>query len=123
MTLPQFLRRSVRGKMLAVVLATTLLALLVNAAALIWYNVEDYRHTQVADVRTQAEILGRASAAALAFGDQREAQRDLGMLQARADVEAAALYSADGSSSRSMCVKAVCPRVPRPPVTASRVTG
>jgi signal transduction histidine kinase/ActR/RegA family two-component response regulator len=50
----------------------------------------------VADVRTQAEILGRASAASLAFGDQGEAQRDLGMLHARGDVEAAALYTADG---------------------------
>jgi two-component system, sensor histidine kinase len=94
--LPSFLRASVRGKVLAVILTTTLVALLVNALALLYYNVEDYRATQVADLRTQAEILGRASAAALAFGDQREAQRDLGMLQARGDVEAAALYGADG---------------------------
>jgi signal transduction histidine kinase/CheY-like chemotaxis protein len=96
MNLPGFVRRSVRGKLLAVVLATTLVALLVNAAALLYYNVEDYRRTQLADVRTQAEILGRASAAALAFGDRREAERDLGMLQARGDVEAAALYGSDG---------------------------
>jgi signal transduction histidine kinase/CheY-like chemotaxis protein len=82
--------------LLAVVVATTLVALLVNALALLYYNLRDYRQTQLADVRTQAEILGRASAAALAFNDQREAQRNLAMLQARPDVEAAAFYSSGG---------------------------
>ena len=96
MKLPAFIRRSVRGKMLAVVLATTAAALLVNAAALLYYNAESYRRTALADVRTQAEIIGRAAAAALAFGDHREAERDLAMLHARPDVEAAALYGADG---------------------------
>jgi signal transduction histidine kinase len=94
--LPGFLRRSLRGRLLAVVVTTTLVALLVNALALLYYNLRDFRETQVADVRTQAEILGRASAAALAFNDQREAQRNLAMLQARPDVEAAALYSSGG---------------------------
>ena len=83
--------------MTAVVLATTLAALLVNAAALVYYNVHDYRSTQIANVRTQAEILGRASAAALAFNDRKDAERDLSTLQARADVEAAALYRPDGA--------------------------
>ncbi len=96
MRAPAFVRRSVRGKMLAVVLATTLAALVVNAAALLWYDLADYRKSQLADVRTQAEILGRATAAALAFGDAREAERDLVALQARSDVEAAALYDATG---------------------------
>ena len=97
MKLPQFLRRSVRGKMLAVVLATTLTALLVNALALLYYNIRDYRATQLADVRTQAEILGRASAAAIAFNDRKEAERDLSTLQARPDVEMAALYTPAGT--------------------------
>ena len=96
MKLPGFVRLSVRGKTLAVVLATTLAALLVNAAALLYYNVQDYRRTALEDVRTQAEILGRASAAALVFGERREAEHGLAMLQARADVEAAALYGQDG---------------------------
>ena len=95
--LPAFLRRSVRGKMLAVVLATTLTALLANAAALLYYNIDDYRRTRLADVRTQAEIVGRASAAALASGSSADAERDLAVLQARPDVVAAALYGRDGS--------------------------
>ena len=97
MRLPRFLRRSVRGKMLAVVLATAMVALLVNALALLYYNVRDYRETQLADLRTQAEILGRASAASLAFNDRREAENDLATLQARPDVEMAAHYDPAGA--------------------------
>jgi signal transduction histidine kinase/CheY-like chemotaxis protein len=95
--LPAFLRRSVRGKLTALVIATTLLALLVNAAALLYYNLRDYRETQLADVRTQAEILGRASAAAIAFDQREDARRDLASLQARPDIDAAALYTASGA--------------------------
>jgi signal transduction histidine kinase len=97
MRLPAFLRRSVRRKVTALVVATTLVALVVTAVALIFYNVRDYRETQVAEIRTQAEILGRASAPALAFNDRKEATQDLAMLKARPDVEQAALYAADGS--------------------------
>jgi signal transduction histidine kinase/CheY-like chemotaxis protein len=97
MKLPAFIRRSLRAKMTAVVLATTFVALLVNALALFYYNAVTLRETQIADVRTQAEILGRASAPALAFNDRKEAGRDLAMLKARPDIEAAALYAADGT--------------------------
>jgi len=55
-------RRSVRGKVTALVVSTTLAALVVTAVALIYYNVHDYRDAQLAEMRTQAEILGRASA-------------------------------------------------------------
>jgi signal transduction histidine kinase len=95
--LPAFLRRSVRNKVLAVVLATTLAALVVNAGALLYYDMVDYREAQLADVNTQAEIIGRASAAALAFNDRREAESDLATLRARPEVEAAAFYAAGGS--------------------------
>ena len=97
MRLPGGLRRSIRGKLLAVVLATTSVALLVNAAALFYYNVGDYRDARLADVRTQAEILARASAAALAFNSKEEAERDLAVLHARPDIIGAALYTAEGA--------------------------
>ncbi|HET8947305.1 MAG TPA: ATP-binding protein [Candidatus Polarisedimenticolia bacterium] len=97
MKLPGFLRRSVRRKVTALVLATTLAALVITAFALVTYTVRDYRRSKVTDMRTQAEILGRASAPALAFDDRKEAVRDLAMLEARPDVDRAALYAADGS--------------------------
>jgi signal transduction histidine kinase len=95
--LPGFLRRSVRRKVTALVLATTLAALVITAFALVTYTVSDYRHAKVTEMRTQAEILGRASAPALAFDDRKEAARDLAMLEARPDVGRAALYAPDGS--------------------------
>ena len=69
MRLPGFIRRSVRGKTAAVVMATTFIALAVNAIALLYYNAVTVRDAHLADVRTQAEILGRASAPAISFND------------------------------------------------------
>jgi two-component system, sensor histidine kinase len=94
--LPGFLRRSVRRKLTALVLTSTLAALAVTAVALGYYAVEDYQKRELADVRTLAEIVGRASGPALAFDDREEASRDLALLSVRNSVEAAALYTADG---------------------------
>ncbi len=96
MKLPAFLRRSLRNKVTALVVATTLAALAVAALALLYYNVGEYRETELAQLRTQAAILGRASAAPLAFNDAKEAARALGILGATPAVEIAALYGADG---------------------------
>jgi two-component system CheB/CheR fusion protein len=96
MKLPAFLRKSVRAKITALVVATTLVALTLTALALIYHAMREYRHAHLADVRTQAEILARASAAALAFNDPKEATDNLAVLRARPDIEQAALYGADG---------------------------
>ena len=88
---------SVRRKTMAIALATTVVALLINAVALLAYEVRTLRETYLADLQTQAEILGRASAAAIAFKDQKGAVEGLSMLRARPDIEIAALYTADGS--------------------------
>ena len=93
--LPTFLRRSVRAKITALVVTTTLAALALSAVALIYYTVRDYRETQLPDVRTQAEILGRASAPALAFNDRKDAMQDIAMLKARPDVEQAAVVAVE----------------------------
>ncbi len=96
MKLPQILRSSIRAKITALVLATTLAALTLTAIALIFYTQLDYRQTYLADARTQAEVLARSSAAALAFKDRKEALQNLEVLKARPDVVQAALYDADG---------------------------
>jgi two-component system, sensor histidine kinase len=95
--LPAFLARSVRRKTMAVVLAAAVAALLVNAVALLVYDLLTYRKTQLAETRTQAEILGRAAAPAIAFNDRKEARDALASLRARGDFVAAALYTPDGA--------------------------
>jgi signal transduction histidine kinase/ActR/RegA family two-component response regulator len=92
----RYIGGSVRRKTMALVIGTTLVALLVSAGAMLFYEVRTFRETHLADVRTQADIVGRASAPALAFKDAKAAGQDLLMLRARPDIELAALYSADG---------------------------
>ena len=64
--------KTIRRKLMSVVLVTTLAALLINGLALIVLELQDYRESQLAAVRTQADILARASAAAVAFNDRKE---------------------------------------------------
>ena len=90
-------RGSLRRKVTALAIATTLVALLVSGAALFFYDVRDYRETRLQDLRTKADIIGRASAAALIFNDAKDAQAILDTLKALPTVDAAALYRADGT--------------------------
>ena len=89
--------RSVRAKLLLVVVATTLSALLVTAAAMVFHDVRTYQASWVNDLVTQADILGRASTPALAFDDPRVAGETLSLLQARPQITAAAIYTARGA--------------------------
>ena len=93
MARPLTIRRSVSR----VALVTTFVALLVNAAALIALDIHDYRSTQLTDVRVQAEMLARTSAAAVAFGDQLEAASVMDLLQQNPGIYVAAVYAPDGN--------------------------
>ena len=90
------LRGSVRRKTMMVVLLTTVIALAVNALALFAYEVRAFRESHLTEMRTQAEIVGRATAPAVAFRDTKTATQDLAMLRARGDIDAAAVYAPDG---------------------------
>jgi PAS domain S-box-containing protein len=88
--------RSVRHKLLAGVLLTSLAALFVTGSAMLIYDLRSYYTTQVNDLTTQAEIIGRASVAALQFEDRKFAGENLNLLKVRPKVEAAAIYNAKG---------------------------
>lgn len=92
----QFGLRSVRHKLLAGVLLTSLAALLVAGIAMLIYDVRSNYDTQVNDLTTQAEIIGRASAAGLQFDDRKFATDNLGLLKVRPKIESAAIYNAKG---------------------------
>jgi len=92
----QSISRSIRRKLMVMVLATTTTALLIAAAALIFYDLRSYRQTSIDNLSTQAEILARATAPALAFNDVKSAQDDLLQLRARSQVLAAAIYLPSG---------------------------
>jgi signal transduction histidine kinase/ActR/RegA family two-component response regulator len=88
--------KSVRDKLLAVVLLTTLVALLVALVAMIGYDLHVYHRTWLSDVSSQAELLARANGPALAFDDAHAAEENLALLRFRPKVRAGAIYDAKG---------------------------
>ncbi len=89
--------RSIRQKLLAVVLMTTLAALLASIGALIAYDLRGYHRTVLGDMATQAELLGHMTSAALSFDDQRLATENLASLRIRPAVRSGAIYNAAGA--------------------------
>ncbi|MGA2365808.1 MAG: HAMP domain-containing sensor histidine kinase, partial [Steroidobacteraceae bacterium] len=89
-------RRSVRSKLMIVVVQTTGVALLVASAALLVNDLANYRRVRAADLATEASILALASAPALAFDDHAAAADSLAALRVHQAARAAALYTADG---------------------------
>ncbi|HEY4973340.1 MAG TPA: PAS domain-containing protein, partial [Steroidobacteraceae bacterium] len=89
-------RESVRGKLMGVVSATTVTALLVAGSALLWHDLTAYRHSWTSDLTTEASILSISMGPALAFDDQAAAERNLVALEARPQVLVAALYLPSG---------------------------
>ena len=69
--------RTVRAKLLAVVLLTTGTALLFAIGGIAAYDLRAYRANAIADITAEAELLGQASAAALTFDDPAVARENL----------------------------------------------
>ncbi len=82
---------------MAVILATTLVALLISMFALVTYEARSYRQFLVTDTTTQADILARTSTPALEFDDPDAAASNLSLLDNRPNIIAAAIYTADGN--------------------------
>ena len=74
---------SLRRKVTWVVLSTTLAALVISAAALLVYELLAYRAGWVQDLTTQADLVARSSAPALAFDDAKTAHDNLAPLRLR----------------------------------------
>lgn len=91
-----FGKNSVRHKLFFIVLATTLCALAISGAGMMMYDLKAFRQAAVNDLDAQAKILGRASAAALAFDDPRSARDYLALLRAKPEIAAAAIYTDKG---------------------------
>ncbi|MEO7726071.1 MAG: ATP-binding protein [Burkholderiales bacterium] len=90
-------KTSVRNKLMLMVLATTLVALLLASATMITYELRTYHETRVNELMSQADLLGRASAPALAFDDPKAARENLSLLNVAPGITAAAIYTAKGA--------------------------
>jgi signal transduction histidine kinase/ActR/RegA family two-component response regulator len=91
-------RGSLQRKLLGVILATTMVALVVALGAMIAYDVRAYHRGWLSDVAAQAEFLGRTTAPALEFGDARMANENLALLRLQPKMRAAAIYGPRGET-------------------------
>jgi signal transduction histidine kinase/ActR/RegA family two-component response regulator len=87
---------SIRLKVMLIVLVTSLAALLFASVVLVAYDVRTHRESWARDLTIQAEVVGRTSAPALVFLDTLTAHQSLAALAIRPEVQAAAVYTADG---------------------------
>jgi len=90
-------RYSVRKKLMWVVMTTTLVALLIASGAMVIYELRTYHEARVSDLVSQADLIGRSSAAALMFDDPKTAQANLALLKVAPRISAAAIYTAKGA--------------------------
>src|SRR5689334_15216509 len=90
-------RRSLSGKLMIVMLATTAIALAAAGTALLLTDLNDNRASLADDLSTEAGIISLAVQPALSFNDRELAQRTLNALQARASIQAAGIYTTDGA--------------------------
>jgi two-component system, sensor histidine kinase len=89
-------QKSVRGKLMRIVVLTTAIALLAAGVGMLTHDLSVYRDSWVADLDTQATILATSTASALVSGDHGVADRNVNALSVRPTVLVTALYTASG---------------------------
>ncbi|HET9693510.1 MAG TPA: PAS domain-containing protein, partial [Steroidobacteraceae bacterium] len=110
-----YVRRSVRGKLIAIVFLTTLVVLLVSGTTILVHDLSVYRKSWAADVASEAGLVAVSTAPALAFNDHEAAARHLSALGERPSIMAAALYAADGELYAQFVERREPPPPSRPP--------
>jgi len=88
---------SLREQLVRAAVLTTLVAVLLNAAALFIHEWFSYRKDWVANIQTTANLVTDASVAALEVNDAQTAQRTLDMLGSKPQIQSAALYDLTGT--------------------------
>ena len=115
---------SLQAKLLAVILLTTVVALAVALCAMVAYDLRLYQSKSVSELRTQAELLGQTSAAAVQFDDPKVAQENLQLLRFRSEIQAAAIYDASGRIFAKYAANARQDRFPaQPAASGARTEG
>jgi signal transduction histidine kinase/ActR/RegA family two-component response regulator len=114
-------QRSIRTKLVTIVMSTTLAALAVSVGTVVAYDLRGYRHALLNDLSTQAELVGHVTSAALTFDDPRLARENLAMLRSRPTVRAAAIYDEHGALFASYLAPGERTAVPPHPRKEGRI--
>jgi diguanylate cyclase (GGDEF)-like protein len=114
----RFSDSSIQRKLILAVALSTMLALLLSAAALGTYEVVTFRRALAQKLTIIADIIGRNCQVALAFDRPKDAGEILGALAAEPAVEAAAVYDRTGrlfaSYSPLGTIRGTVPPAPTP---------
>src|SRR5437764_6159085 len=87
---------SVRDKLILMAVSTTLAALLAAALTMLLVDLRAFQRYWTDDLMTQADIMARVTAPALAFNDNDTARQNLAVLKVRPQILAAAIYTSGG---------------------------
>lgn len=93
---PRWLRRSIKAKILLVILATTASALLMSSAAIIWSGKTSAEESRLQELHSIAEIVSVYIAAPLMFWDKEAGKESLAGLKEAPDVVAAFVIDQTG---------------------------
>lgn len=91
-----FRHHSIRWKLVAVMLTVTALTLALAGAGILVYARTSFDRQMAQHLHTLADVIGLNSTAALAFNDPKAATETLAALRGDPQINAAALYLADG---------------------------
>ena len=115
------LRTTIRRKLVAGMMLTSLTVLVLTGAALVVFDVVSFRRTLVRTLVTRAQILAANSSAALAFENPDDANQILAALKPDPSMVAAALYDRQGRMLAAYPVPAAAPaRLPLARVSRHR---
>jgi len=115
-----FQDQSIKRKTLAVIMLTSVLVLLVAAAAFTVYDLVMYRQHLAEDLSATAAIIADHSAEALRTGDKKDARATLVSLHADPRIVAAALYDDQGNVFAGYPARAPASAFPKEPVGRGR---
>ncbi|USX16768.1 response regulator [Oxalobacteraceae bacterium OTU3CAMAD1] len=104
--------RSVRHKLLLLVLVTNLCALALAGASLLYRDLRENRATTVRELTSIAAILGQGSALAIEFDDAKVATENLALLRANPNILTGAIYTAGGKLFAAYRRDAASPAAP-----------
>ncbi|HEY8881129.1 MAG TPA: response regulator [Roseateles sp.] len=88
--------RSLRTRLLLMVLAVNACTLLLASAAFFYHDMAENRDRSARELTTLANMLGQGSVTALEFDDRKVAGENLEQLRGDPNINAAAIYGADG---------------------------
>ena len=114
-------QQSIKNRVRAIIFLASLIALGATASTFILYDVNSFKQELIRNLSTLAAVVADNAAAPLAFQNEENAHDILDALQAEKDIEAAAVYDAQGARFATFPTNAAGHLLPRELKTGSQL--